>query len=290
MPKGRFKKRLKPSPHHARAPQNAPKQTTQPPKPKPKQHTQPQTPIIPFSVHDSILLLGEGDFSFASALITHHGCANVTATTFEDPATLAEKYGDDAVAHVRTLQDEEQLVLYNVDCTKLSSYKKIRTRAPWDRIIFNFPHTGGLTKDVNRQVRANQALLSSFFASAKPLLASEGPPEGGEGSIIVTLFEGEPYTLWNIRDLARHAGLVVKRSWKFDRDVYPGYRHARTVGTIRKGGKEGGEKSETAWRGELRVARTFEFGLKEDGPGRVRGAAGHKKKRKRGEEDSSDDE
>jgi hypothetical protein len=91
-------------------------------------------------------------------------------------------------------------------------------------------------------------------------------------SMLVTLFEGQPYELWNIRDIARHSGLIVKRSFAFRAEAYPGYRHARTLGVVKKGGgtlhqraeEEGGgvDVSETAWKGELRAARTFEFGLK----------------------------
>src|ERR1700760_10608 len=36
----------------------------------------PQT-TIPFSVYDRILLVGEGDFSFSSSLVTHHGVADI---------------------------------------------------------------------------------------------------------------------------------------------------------------------------------------------------------------------
>lgn len=114
---------------------------------------------------------------------------------------------------------------------------------PWDMICFNFPHVGGLSTDVNRQVRANQELLVAFFKACLPLLSSPVESDEGEeswlssdssdsrddndddagsdsgtgrkrrnvrtvpGQILVTLFEGEPYTLWNIRDLARHAGM-----------------------------------------------------------------------------------
>ena len=110
-----------------------------------------------------------------------------------------------------------------MDATKLGKAggggKEVR-RGGWERIIFNFPHVGGLTKDVNRQVRHNQGrctsttstlcaqltgwaeLLVGFFTAALPLLAPTG-------SIVVTVFEGEPYELWNIRDLARHVGLKV---------------------------------------------------------------------------------
>ena len=103
---------------------------------------------------------------------------------------------------------------------------------------------GGLTKDVNRQVRANQDLLVKFFERAKPLLTAGG-------TVVVTVFEGEPYTLWNVRDLGRHAGLRVVRSFRFEAGLYVGYRHARTLGDVRGGG---------GWKGEDRRARTYIFG------------------------------
>ena len=81
----------------------------------------------------------------------------------------------------------------------------------------------------------------NFFKSALPLLAAGG-------SIIVTIFEGEPYELWNIRDLARHVGLKAGRSFKFQASAYPGYKHARTLGNIEGGG---------GWKGEDRPARSY---------------------------------
>jgi 25S rRNA (uracil2634-N3)-methyltransferase len=91
-------------------------------------------------------------------------------------------------------------------------------------------------------------LLVSFFKKAIPSLAPGG-------SIIVTLFEGEPYTLWNIRDLARHSGLQVERSFKFQASAYPGYHHARTLGVVKsKVGNVG-----SGWKGEDRPARSYIF-------------------------------
>ena len=50
-------------------------------------------------------------------------------------------------------------IIYDVDATKLGKAdgggKEIR-KGGFDKIVFNFPHVGGLTKDVNRQVRHNQ--------------------------------------------------------------------------------------------------------------------------------------
>jgi Domain of unknown function (DUF2431) len=184
----------------------------------------------------------------------------------------------------------------SISATSLSKYKPISRKAPFNKIVFNFPHVGGLSTDVNRQVRANQELLVAFFKSCQPLLASKSNPvrgrlsEGSDveiqdddlgsdqfqedskdtrstGQIIISLFEGEPYSLWNIRDLARHCGYKVMTSWRFPWKAYPGYRHARTVGEVRRktNGVEEAERNRQArkkggaWKGEEREARGFVF-------------------------------
>ncbi|OAX80860.1 hypothetical protein ACJ72_04807 [Emergomyces africanus] len=203
----------------------------------------------------------------------------------------------------------------------------IASGGPWDIICFNFPHVGGLSTDVNRQVRANQELLVSFFKACVPLLSepvASATSQGGEdendnedgeegwpdsfnfksgsddsatdhevqkednkptpratpGQIVVSLFEGEPYTLWNIRDLARHAGLRVVTSFRFPWASYPGYSHARTIGEIEK--KNGGP-GRGGWRGEDREARMFVFERKgAEVVGGGGGAAGGKRRKKGG--------
>ncbi len=113
----------------------------------------------------------------------------------------------------------------------------------------------------------------SFFRSSVPLLS-------GSGTIVVTLFEAEPYTLWNIRDLARHVGLRPGTSYRFQAEAYPSYQHARTLGNI-----EGG----LGWKGELRSARTFIFDIDH---AKLESPVTHSKdmKRKRTERSESDSE
>lgn len=111
---------------------------------------------------------------------------------------------------------------------------------------------------------------------------------------MVALFDGEPYSLWNVRDLARHAGLKVVESWRFDWGQYPGYGHVRTLGALEGGG---------GWKGEDREARMYVFekvALEADSEeekelekmgvklGKKRRAPVVAKKRKAAEEDDSD--
>ncbi len=116
----------------------------------------------------------------------------------------------------------------------------------------------------------------SFFKQAIP---SMSPRHGS--SIIVTLFEGEPYTLWNVKDLARHSNLQVAESFRFQATAYPGYKHARTLGVVKdKNGESGG-----GWKGEDRAARSYVFVRKGEGV-----VMGDGKKKKGGNESSSEDE
>ena len=63
-----------------------------------------EQPTIPFEPHHRILLVGEGDLSFATSIIQHQGCANVTATVLEkDAEELLAKYPhvEDNIAIIR---------------------------------------------------------------------------------------------------------------------------------------------------------------------------------------------
>ena len=320
--------------------------SSKPPAKKHKQQAQHERPILPFAPHERILLVGEGDVSFAASLVRHHRCTDVVATVFEkNEAELLEKYPhakesldaiagpipageDDEAGDVpweedygsdwsdedagarKEKRENNSRVVYAVDASK--AFPASVSRPPPERIIFNFPHTGGLSTDVNRQVRANQSLLVSFFENALKILSSRPPSKpptqgdavqagpGSKPSIVVTLFEAEPYTLWNVRDLGRHCGLQVERSFKFQAGAYPGYHHARTCGVVKsRAGREGG-----GWKGEERGARSYVFVRKDepqkvDGPRYLTGANadadaheddGTRKKRKRkGDEDSDSD-
>lgn len=308
---------------------NAVTPTTPATKPKSKPIQASQKHDIPFGTYDRILLVGEGDFSFTRSLAIEHGCANVTGTSYDSLETVREKY-----SRFASIQEElEGLVPpvplhHGIDATKVASYKlkpaeeedaededrsEGKGKGIWDTVAFMFPHTGGLSTDVNRQARANQKLIVDFFSScltssntsstpastSNPPAPAPRPPLSDStpstkrprhqplpflrpgGKIIVSLFEGEQYDRWCIRNLARHVGLKVRESYGFDWDQYPGYRHVRTLGEIEGGG---------GWKGEEREARLFVFekadeGGEEGGKAKKRG-----KKRGRGADDGSESE
>ena len=114
---------------------------------KAKQHSKQalRHAIVPYTACQNILLIGEGDFSFARSLLTvrrsQHGSAgstcaactrhhsivdsgehkcgyNITATAYDSASETTDKYST-AEAHIDALLQSDATVMYDVDCTKL---------------------------------------------------------------------------------------------------------------------------------------------------------------------------
>jgi len=104
-------------------------------------------PTIPFRSTDKILLIGEGNFSFARALIQDAPNElaflppqNITATAYDSEEACFEKYLG-ARGIVEDLKERGVEVLFGVDATSLERIGALKGRR-WDRVVWNFPHAG----------------------------------------------------------------------------------------------------------------------------------------------------
>lgn len=282
-----------------------------PTKPKSKgkgKAAQERQATIPFSPSDTILLIGEGNFSFAHALVASPPPGleflppgNVTATGYDSEEDCYEKYPE-CREIVAILRQKGVEVLFSVDAMKLEKCAALKGRK-FDRIVWNFPHAGKGITDQDRNILSNQLLILGFLRSASNFLI-EGPipsvqqrhkrkrkpgeddddddaldnGAAGEkkpsldtetrsrGTVLITLRNVPPYTLWDVPKLAKTppppASLGAKpnpryvqlRSFQFVRSAWKGYEHRMT-----KGERLGGQGT-TGQGGE---DRTWEFCLKD---------------------------
>ncbi|KAF3133751.1 hypothetical protein TWF594_008915 [Orbilia oligospora] len=240
------------------------------PKPKSSSATYSHRPIVPFSPTSSLLLIGEGDFSFTNSLITstapHISPSTVITTTTNDTESVTYEKYPHSEQTIQTLKSLDHKIHFSIDITKKLPKSLLSNK--YDCIIFNFPHVGGLSTHLDRQIRSNQELILAFFKNCIPLLSADGGMDGGSGNIVITLFTGKPYDDWNLKELAKSVGLECIRSFKFDATIYEGYKHVRTIGFREREGD---------WKGEERGARSFIFGLKNVGRRRKKGGNPNKK-------------
>jgi len=150
-----------------------------------------------------ILLIGEGDFSYALGLALSLGGSNILATSYDSLRELNKKYAD-CKSILNRLKTTGAQVLHGIDGTKLPEcFERLgenKTQS-FDRIVFNFPHLGGsLPKDVIK----NQEMLRQFIGSSRNLLTANG-------EIHIALRDTLFYQSWQIERLANSRGFELKR-------------------------------------------------------------------------------
>lgn len=140
---------------------------------------------IPFhpEFNSVIVLIGEGDFSYCRALVEcfEEGSRaqdeetrawKIIATTLDSKENVLRKYrkAQDNLDFFAEEQFKDRVsVLFEVDGTALHEDRDLKRAlgvSTPTRIIFNFPHTGAGIKDRERNIVAQQKMLSGFFDSA----------------------------------------------------------------------------------------------------------------------------
>lgn len=166
--------------------------------------------------------------------IPHLPPSNITATAYDTEPECLAKYPD-ASDHIAALRSAGATVLFGIDARQLEKTVG-KGGKRWDKVVWNFPHVGLGIADRDRNVVANQSTLLGFLKSVKEVLevgivpGEQGKGKGKEkarvgyevefsddeddnvggrgvglgdgekraGSVLVTLREQEPYTLWYV--------------------------------------------------------------------------------------------
>ncbi|XBH92755.1 hypothetical protein VPH35_083820 [Triticum aestivum] len=176
-----------------------------------------------YSSMQSILVVGDGDFSFSLALATAFGSGeHIVATSLDSYDTLKKKYGN-AEANITELKRLDCTVLHGVDAKLMKLYPSLKMRR-FDRIVFNFPHAGFNGKEDNPLViNLHKQLVNGFFANAQHLLRPFG-------EIHLSHKTGYPYDAWDIEQLANESCLIMFAKDIFCKEEYPGYNQKRGDG------------------------------------------------------------
>eukprot|EP00392_Amoebophrya_sp_AT5.2_P001151 g1153.t1 len=171
----------------------------------------------------------------------------LVATCYDDKQTLIQKYGEGVKQNVKFLKKQKSVeVCVGVDCRRLSDVfgapasknknapgeQGDSTTTPktskFDKIVFQFPHTGSGEQDRAKNIKENQELLEDFFREAAEVLREDLSAE-----VHVTLKCNETYRDWKIAQCCAKGSngkLKIKNAFDFDPRCFPGYAHRRTIG------------------------------------------------------------
>ena len=169
---------------------------------------------------------------FDSSRIGH----NYANDDSDDGAASSSSKTDISLAHTsdwKVAQSVRAMCVHGVDATDIAA--NLCAHAPqlikelyqpcraFDRVIWNFPHTG------EQRVHLNRNLIRDFLGKVPGILA-----DGGH--LYITLNWKPPYSLWNLNAMLPKE-LQARGYLKFSPDMWPGYEHKTTLG------KAGGARS-----------------------------------------------
>ncbi|XP_059444817.1 uncharacterized protein At4g26485-like isoform X2 [Corylus avellana] len=176
-----------------------------------------------YSNSHKILLVGEGNFSFAVCLAKAFDTAeNMIATSVDSKEVWKNAYSN-AKANLKELKKRTCTVLYHVDAHSMYRHPRLRSKL-FDRIVFNFPHAGFIgSESEKRQIELHRTLVRGFLSNANHMLTENG-------EVHITHKTTHPFSKWEIVELAEEIGLRLVEKVPFERWFYPGYMNKRGSG------------------------------------------------------------
>jgi hypothetical protein len=162
-----------------------------------------------------VLLVGEGDLSFALALASrpNSNAKNILATTFEKANSLS----DMTIRNGRALVGRGGSISHGIDATKLHANIELRG---FQLIAFQFPNTA--TRESVHQRTANHYLVRRFLKSAVGLIARQG-------KISISLVDSAHHNgAFDIERAGFANGFQSVNVFPFFRSAWIGYRHVNT--------------------------------------------------------------
>ncbi|KAK6947137.1 25S rRNA (uridine-N(3))-methyltransferase BMT5-like [Dillenia turbinata] len=176
-----------------------------------------------YNSRHKILLVGEGDFSFAACLGRAFGsAANIVATSLDSQELLVIKHRN-ASANLRSLRELGCTILHEVNALSMRTHPVLSFRS-FDRIVFNFPHAGFYGREHDSfQIELHKNLVRGYLQNAHGMVSEKG-------EIHVTHKTTYPFSCWKIKELAAGCGLKLIEEVRFTKWDYPGYENKRGHG------------------------------------------------------------
>uniref|UniRef100_A0A8C5CNT4 Ferredoxin-fold anticodon binding domain containing 1 n=1 Tax=Gadus morhua TaxID=8049 RepID=A0A8C5CNT4_GADMO len=165
------------------------------------------------------LFVGEGNFSFSSALSKLSPENKITATCLQRQEDVKH---EGAAANIQMIRDSGGTILFGVDCTRLEECASLQG-AVFNRVIFNFPHCGRKSG-----VKKNRELLKKFFLSCVKVLDEHGDIHvalcNGQGGTPADQPMREWQNSWQVVAMAAEADLVLSSVQPFKSEEVESYK------------------------------------------------------------------
>nr|GLL38285.1 uncharacterized protein LOC109178068 [Ipomoea trifida] len=170
-----------------------------------------------YSNRHKILLVDDGDFSFAACLAVAFGSAsNITATSLDSEEFLTFDYCEAFI--LKELKERGCKVIHDVDATSMADHPSLMG-STFDRIIFNFPYAGFFNdSSPESKIGFHQSMIWMFLGNAKQMISQNG-------EIHIT-----HKTNGYIVPLGIQQGLELVDSVEFNVSDYPGYSNKYAFG------------------------------------------------------------